>query len=87
MLTGTWSIGWVRGALVDQGWGAGQGFPALLLDPAGALVKVDVLASDDLPAHWPRLDAFEGDEYRRVLAEIQTDDGSVEAFIYVLATG
>ncbi len=85
MMAGTWSTGWVRGALVDKVWGAGQGFPGLILHPEGDLVEVDVLASDDLPAHWPRLDTFEGEDYSRVPVEVYTDTGSLDAFIYVLS--
>ena len=41
--------------------------------------------SEDLPAHWPRLDAFEGDEYRRIRVRVITGEGEVEGFIYALA--
>jgi gamma-glutamylcyclotransferase (GGCT)/AIG2-like uncharacterized protein YtfP len=84
-LAGRWSAGVVTGRLVAQGWGADLGFPGLVLDPAGVAVPVQVLASDDLPAHWPRLDAFEGEGYRRALAAVVTEAGEVEAWIYVLA--
>ena len=36
-----------------------------------------VLDSAGLPAHWSRLDAFEGDQYRRVLVPVHLDGGSV----------
>lgn len=84
-LNGNWSTGHVRGDLRQQGWGAVQGFPGLILNPAGGTVEVDLLMSDDLPDHWPRLDAFEGAGYQRVAAEISTSVGPVEACIYVLA--
>ena len=85
-LRGTWSRGWVRGQLLDEGWGARQGFPGLVLAPDGQPVSVDVLSSDDLREHWSRLDTFEGDGYRRVVTEVSTPDGVVAAFIYVLAS-
>ncbi len=85
-LRGHWSAGSVRGDLHDAGWGAAQGYPGLVLNPTGATVAVDVFLSDDLPDHWPRLDAFEGEGYRRVAAEVMTSDGMVAACIYVLAT-
>lgn len=84
-LRGTWRTGTVRGRLLAQGWGAALGYPGLVLDPQGERVAVHLLASADLPAHWARLDAFEGEGYRRVVAVIETSDGEAEACIYVLA--
>jgi gamma-glutamylcyclotransferase (GGCT)/AIG2-like uncharacterized protein YtfP len=83
-LAGEWRSGRVRGRLYAEGWGAALGFPGLVLDPAGGEVEVQLFESPDLPQHWGRLDAFEGEGYRRRLAEVQTADGRVEAFIYVL---
>jgi len=57
-LRGMWAPGTVRGRLHDAGWGAGMGFPALVLDPRGPAVAVQVFTSSDLPDHWDRLDAF-----------------------------
>ncbi len=84
-LRGTWAQGRVRGRLLDQGWSAAQGYPALILDPEGSDVAVQVFTSADLPAHWVRLDAFEGEGYRRVTTKVETDDGVTEACVYVLA--
>lgn len=83
-LDGTWSTGQVHGTLIEAGWGAGLGYPALALDPHGPPVEVSVFESGDLPAHWPRLDDFEGSGYRRVATTIHTATGDVQAFIYVL---
>jgi gamma-glutamylcyclotransferase (GGCT)/AIG2-like uncharacterized protein YtfP len=85
-LDGRWMRGHVRGTLVDAGWGADLGFPALVLDASGDEVVVDVFESADLPLHWARLDAFEGSAYRRVVTAVSTPNGPVEASIYVLAT-
>ena len=85
-LEGRWLRGHVRGTLVEEGWGAEQGYPALILDPAGRRVDVDVFESPDLPAHWLRLDAFEGSGYRRVATTVATAGGALDAFIYVLAS-
>jgi gamma-glutamylcyclotransferase (GGCT)/AIG2-like uncharacterized protein YtfP len=84
-IVGRWRAGYVRGRLVEAGWGAARGFPALVIEPDGAVVPVQVLESSDLPAHWPRLDAFEGIEYERVVTSVQTDEGPLDAAIYVLA--
>ena len=64
-LRGHWLARQVSGMQVDAGWGAGLGYPALVLDPDGSAIRVDVFESVDLPAHWSRLDAFEGPGYQR----------------------
>jgi gamma-glutamylcyclotransferase (GGCT)/AIG2-like uncharacterized protein YtfP len=83
-LEGRWFAGHVNGMLVQAGWGAGLGYPALVLDPDGPDIGVDVFESVDLPAHWERLDAFEGPGYRRVVTTVRTSVGDVDASIYVL---
>jgi gamma-glutamylcyclotransferase (GGCT)/AIG2-like uncharacterized protein YtfP len=84
-LEGRWLRGAVTGRLVDLGWGAELGFPALVLDPEGGEVEVDVLESPALDGHWPRLDAFEGPGYRRTSVVVTTDEGPLTAYLYVLA--
>lgn len=84
-LRGAWREGTVRGRLIAEGWGAALGYPGLVLDPAGDAVGVFLLESPDLPDHWARLDAFEGDGYRRAVTRVDTANGEVEASIYVLA--
>ncbi|WP_027132756.1 gamma-glutamylcyclotransferase family protein [Geminicoccus roseus] len=83
-LAGRWRHGTVRGRLIDAGWGAALGHPGLVLDPGGPLVEVQLFESPDLPGHWARLDAFEGDGYRRVATLVRTEDGEAEAWIYVV---
>ncbi len=83
-LDGAWRTGTVLGRLVDAGWGAEIGFPGLVLDAAGGRVEVHLFESIDLPSHWQRLDAFEGPPYRRVETVVDTEDGSVNAFIYAI---
>jgi gamma-glutamylcyclotransferase (GGCT)/AIG2-like uncharacterized protein YtfP len=83
-LEGRWRQGTVRGTLVASGWGAALGFPGLTLDAQGPLVDVHLFESFDLPNHWPRLDAFEGEGYARVVARVSTTEGDVDASIYVL---
>jgi gamma-glutamylcyclotransferase (GGCT)/AIG2-like uncharacterized protein YtfP len=86
-LNGVWSHGTVRGTLHQAGWGAGEGYPGLTLDPEGAEVAVQVFTSSDLPAHWARLDAFEGTDYRRVAVTVIGPDGdAVETFIYAVSS-
>ena len=81
---GRWFSGHVHGQLVEEGWGATLGFPALTLDPDGPAVAVAVLESPDLPEHWARLDAFEGSGYARIVTSVRTNDGLVDASIYVV---
>ena len=85
-LTGDWREGTVRGRLVDAGWGAAHGCPGLILDPEGDDVDVHIFQSPDLPDHWPRLDEFEGPGYRRVVTQVQTKEGDLEASIYTIVT-
>ena len=62
-----------------------MGYPALEPDPQGAPVEVDVLSSDELPAHWARLDAFEGAGYRRVQVQVLCEGGvTLTAQLYAL---
>lgn len=84
-MRGRWMRGCVRGTLYPEGWGAAEGYPGIILDPEADIVEVDLFQSDDLPDHWPRLDAFEGKGYRRVVVTVATPDGDVEACIYALA--
>jgi gamma-glutamylcyclotransferase (GGCT)/AIG2-like uncharacterized protein YtfP len=83
-LEGCWMTGYVDGILLDAGWGATLGYPALVLDPAGSAITVDVFESLDLPAHWARLDTFEGPGYERVMTTVHIPTGDVDASIYVL---
>jgi hypothetical protein len=66
------------------GLGASLGYPALVLDVQGSAIDVLVFESDDLPAHWSRLDEFEGSGYERVATTVSTSDGDLETSIYVL---
>lgn len=84
-LAGRWLVGHVRGSLVDAGWGATLGYPALVLNPEGRQIEVFVFESEGLPHHWDRLDAFEGPGYRRTAVDVSTDEGVLQASIYVLA--
>jgi gamma-glutamylcyclotransferase (GGCT)/AIG2-like uncharacterized protein YtfP len=84
-LNGEWRIGTVRGRLVAEGWGAALGYPALTLDDSASPIEVDLFESSDLPAHWARLDDFEGRGYRRTIARVDTPQGTVDAWIYVAA--
>ncbi|MDN5819934.1 MAG: gamma-glutamylcyclotransferase [Brachybacterium sp.] len=83
-LRGQWTCGYVWGHLSQDGWGQthGRGYPAFVPDPDGDQVEVHVLDSADLPAHWARLDDFEGEGYARIPIIVHTVHGEVDAFIY-----
>ena len=84
-IAGTWEPASVKGILLQQGWGAAAGYPGIVLDELGEEVRGFVLTSEELAAHWPRLDAFEGDGYLRVVTSAELPDGTlVETHIYAL---
>ena len=83
-LEGHWSEGHVYGRLIEEGWGATFGYPALILDPDGSAISVQVFESMALPDHWSRLDDFEGPGYQRVVTSVSTPAGDIKASIYVL---
>lgn len=70
-IAGRWRSGYsVRGELLHAGWGDGLGYPALAWSLAGPAIPVEVFVAVDLPAHWARLDAFEGDDDLRILVPL-----------------
>ena len=85
-IPGEWEPATVTGTLLPEGWGAAAGYPGLILDEHGAEVAGFLFSSHALAEHWPRLDAFEGEGYERVLTNaIRTDGTTVEAYVYALA--
>ncbi len=76
-LEGEWIGGWVTGELLERGWGAAMGYPALKWCPRGSDIEAHLLVSPELPNHWPRLDDFEGLEYQRILAPFWSAGGRV----------
>jgi gamma-glutamylcyclotransferase (GGCT)/AIG2-like uncharacterized protein YtfP len=76
-LAGEWRKGWVTGELLERGWGAAMGYPALRWCPEGEPVDAFLFVSDELPGLWNRLDEFEGLEYDRIWAPFWTGDGEV----------
>jgi gamma-glutamylcyclotransferase (GGCT)/AIG2-like uncharacterized protein YtfP len=63
----------VHGDLHPMGWGAALGHPALLWKRDGPEVQVNLFISPHLPRHWPNLDEFEGEDYRRILVPLYQD--------------
>lgn len=84
-MAGRWREGTIRGQLIEGGWGASLGFPGLILNEDGPEISVYLFESEELPAHWARLDAFEGPGYRRVSTFVRTEGEALPAYIYALA--
>ena len=84
-IPGSWDPATLRGILLDEGWGAKMGCPGIVPDENGDEVEGFVLSSDQLPQHWPRLDAFEGEGYARVPVTVRIDGTrAVDAWVYAL---
>lgn len=85
-LGGTWRPAVITGELIEDGWGATQGYPGIRLN-TGAETTVSgwVLRSPALDDHWSMLDEFEGPGYERVLTEATLEDGTNEpVWVYTL---
>jgi len=84
---GVWEPATVTGTLLPEGWGAAAGYPGLVLDARGTPVAGFLFSADALAQHWPRLDAFEGDGYVRVVTTATRADGTaVAACVYALSS-
>lgn len=83
-LKGRWFKGTVRGNRTTADWGQWTGYPGFVLDRTGNEVEVQIFESEELRAHWDRLDTFEGDAYRRVITTAHTERGSLDVSIYTL---
>lgn len=84
-LKGRWINGKIRGRIVDDAGGSATGYLGLILGE-GDPIDVMVFESLDLPLHWNRLDAFEGESYERIEVEIETEEGPLPVSIYALIT-
>jgi gamma-glutamylcyclotransferase (GGCT)/AIG2-like uncharacterized protein YtfP len=86
-VSGQWRNGRIKGLLAPQGWGADLGYPGFKHTSLAEQtdIEVVVLFSEQLVAHWARLDAFEGDGYQRILTAFELENGEVGVgFIYAL---
>lgn len=84
-IAGDWQPARIRGHLLANGWGAATGYPAIVIDVAADWVTGFLFSSDQLAAHWARLDMFESDAYQRVLVDVVREDGATcQAYVYAL---
>ena len=81
-LAGHWSRGAVRGKLRPILSGYARGYTGLVLAADGDEVPVDLLSSRGLPAFWAELDAFEGPEFIRTIAEVRVAGTTIAASLY-----
>lgn len=78
-LPGTWEDVIVTGVLHAPAPGSPSPFPVLRWRAGGPPVAARLFVSDALPAHWGRLDEFEGSAYRRILVPVHSERGDMLA--------
>jgi gamma-glutamylcyclotransferase (GGCT)/AIG2-like uncharacterized protein YtfP len=61
-----------------------SGYPGVVLDGETELIG-ELLHLDDLGAALPLLDAYEGDDFMRILCDVEGGSGIERAWIYVLS--
>lgn len=84
-INGSWAKGYVRGKLINKGWGAKHGSPGIILDIEAQEVEGFVFTSDNLSKNIVFLDKFEGAEYKRVITEVRLEDNAIiNSYIYQL---
>ena len=76
-MVGTWQKASVHGKRRNTGWGVNKGHPGLVPDENGEIVNGLIFTSNDLPAHWQRLDKFEGADYHRMPIKATLPDGEI----------
>ena len=78
-IKGEWRKGSIKGTLVNEGWGAALGYFGFKHTAPEEQVTVPayILISDELADYWPYLDDFEGEGYRRLLANYELENGEV----------
>lgn len=76
-ISGEWSDGTVQGEVTQI-----EGFRAFRWMEGGAEVGVKVLMSKDLPDHLPKIDRFEGKNYKRILIPVACESELTVANIY-----
>ncbi|HET6563734.1 MAG TPA: gamma-glutamylcyclotransferase family protein [Marmoricola sp.] len=82
---GTWEPATIRGRLIEHGWGAEIGFPAIVLDEEAPEVHGMLFSSEELDEHWANLDDFEGDGYERLLTSVTLESGETAvAHVYAV---
>ncbi len=86
-MVGEWRKAYVRGTRHATGWGTHKRHPGFIPDENAPPVKGLLFISNDLPAHWARLDKFEGADYKRISIKAKLESGNIiDAQIYRAVT-
>lgn len=74
-IKGEWKKGIVKGKLLA----VGEGYLAFQHTQTGEEQDIEafVLFSEEWMDNWPRLDEFEGEDYRRILAKYELNSGEI----------
>lgn len=84
-LRGTWKRGTVKGFLHEKSVSEGYQYWGVELDRRGDTIRGQLFSSPGLEKFWDTLDAFEGEDFRRVVTVVDLPNGKqVKAFIYEL---
>lgn len=75
----------VRATALGTMYGLAAGYPGVVADDRG-VIHGELLTLRELAEALPALDAYEGDDFTRVLAEITTAAGRGWAWMYVLVS-
>jgi hypothetical protein len=62
--------------LFQEGWGAALGYPGIVLDDRGDTIHGFAFSSDELPAHWDRLERVRGRGLRARRRTVELEDGN-----------
>ncbi len=78
-IPGKWEKATINGKLEAKGWGADLGYYGYVKTntPENKDIEAFILFADELKKHWRFLDDFEGDEYKRILAEFKLENGMI----------
>lgn len=76
-IAGQWLPGTIYGETEEE-----FGYPVFTWQMDGNPIAVEVLCSEQLPANYPRIDEFEGFNYRRVLVPVKMKAGFIACSLY-----
>lgn len=81
-ISGTWHDAYVLGKYISD---SKIGYPAIQLNAKGKKIKGKLFYSIELSKIIKNIDAYEGDEYKRSIANVYLTNGSMQsAYVYEL---